>query len=186
MPLSSSRSLRPRFPWLLIILCALPMGLLGAGDFSGGSHSQLALFGAGWEPFAFLTSSTYGFGEKLGLLGCLVVAVVGLGYSVWLMKQVYAAGTGTAAMQDVAKAVRDGANAYLRRQFTVVGVLIVLLTGVIIASKWPWHVEPGMHTAAELQTIAIGRGVAFLMGAAVLGPALGSPACGLPPPGISA
>jgi K(+)-stimulated pyrophosphate-energized sodium pump len=164
MSLSRSRSRRPRFPWLLAILCALPVGLLGAGEYSGTSN-PLALFGAGWEPFAFLSSGAYGLGEKLGLLGCLVVAVAGLGYAGWLMKGVYAADTGTPAMQKVALAVREGANAYLRRQFTVVGILIVLLTVVIIASKWPWTVSPGMHSAGELQVIAIGRGVAFLMGA---------------------
>jgi K(+)-stimulated pyrophosphate-energized sodium pump len=136
------------------------LGLLGAGP-----NSSLALFGAEWEPFAFLTSSAYGLGEKLGLLGCIAVAMAGLAYAGWLMKQVYAADTGTPAMQKVAQAVREGANAYLRRQFTVVGVLIVLLTLVIIASKWPWQVTPGLHTAKELQTIAVGRGVAFLMGA---------------------
>jgi K(+)-stimulated pyrophosphate-energized sodium pump len=136
------------------------VGLLGAAP-----NSSLTLFGADWEPFAFLTSGAYGLGEKLGLIGCLVVAVAGLGYAAWLMKQVYAADTGTPAMQKVAQAVREGANAYLRRQFTVVGILIVLLTLVIIASKWPWQVTPGLHTAKELQTIAVGRGVAFLMGA---------------------
>ena len=165
MTLSRSRAPRPRFPWLLMLACALPVGLLGASDFSDGPHAQLAVFGAGWEPFLFLTSDGYGYGEKLGLLGCLVVAVGGLGYAAWLMKQVYAADIGTPAMQKVAQAVREGANAYLRRQFTVVGVLIVLLTGVIIASKWPWSMGPGAHTARELQTIAVGRGVAFLMGA---------------------
>jgi K(+)-stimulated pyrophosphate-energized sodium pump len=138
----------------------LPVGLLGAGP-----SSPIVLFGSGWEPFAFLLSDKYGFGEKLGLLGCLAVAVGGLAYAARLMKQVYAADTGTPAMQKVAQAVREGANAYLRRQFTVVGVLIVILTIVIILSKWPWSVEPGMHSAGELQTIAIGRGIAFLMGA---------------------
>ncbi len=160
MSLSRSRQRRPRFPWLLVVLCALPVGLLGAAP-----TTSLPLFGAGWEPFAFLTSSAYGPGEKLGLLGCLVVAFGGLGYAAWLMKQVYAADTGTPAMRKVALAIRDGANAYLRRQFRVVGVLIVLLTVVIVASKWPWSAGPGMHSAGELQTIAVGRGVAFLMGA---------------------
>jgi K(+)-stimulated pyrophosphate-energized sodium pump len=143
-----------------LILCALPVGLLGAGP--GGPS---VLFGVGWEPFGFLTSGAYGRGESLGLLGCLAVAVGGLIYAARLMRQVYAADTGTPAMQKVARAVREGANAYLRRQFTVVGVLIVLLTVVIVAAKWPWQVEPGMHTADELKTIALGRGVAFLMGA---------------------
>ena len=160
MSLSRSRQRRPRFPWLLVVLCALPVGLLGAAP-----TTSLTLFGTGWEPFAFLTSSAYGPGERLGLLGCLVVAFGGLGYAAWLMKQVYAADTGTPAMRKVALAIRDGANAYLRRQFRVVGVLIVLLTVVIIAAKWPWGAGPGMHSAGELQTIAVGRGVAFLMGA---------------------
>src|SRR5689334_19455520 len=48
-----------------------------------------------FRSFAFLTSGTYGLGEKLGLLACLVIAVGGLGYAGWLMKQVYAADTGT-------------------------------------------------------------------------------------------
>lgn len=158
-PRSSSR-----FPWLLVLICALPVGLMGA-DLAGGSQRQLALFGEGWQPFEFITSGTYGYGEKLGLLACLAVAVAGLSYAAALMKQVYAMDTGTPAMQLVAKAVRDGANAYLRRQFTVVGLLIVVLTVMIIASKWPWMLEPGMHSENELRVIAFGRGIAFFIGA---------------------
>ncbi len=159
MPPRRSRPLA-RFPWLLILICALPIGLLGAAP-----SSSLTLFGADWEPFGFVTSSAYGLGEKLGLLACVVIAIAGLSYAAMLMKDVYAADTGTPAMQAVALAVRDGANAYLRRQFTVVGALIVVLTGIIIASKWPWQLEPGMHSASELQVIALGRGLAFFMGA---------------------
>ena len=154
-----SRSLS-RFPWILVLVCALPVGLLGAAP-----TSSLSLFGSGWEPFAFLSSAAYGLGEKLGLIACLVIAVAGLGYAASLMKQVYAADTGTPAMQAIAKAVREGANAYLRKQFTVVGILIVVLTVVIVASKWPWSLGPGMHSAGELQVIALGRGFAFFMGA---------------------
>jgi len=145
---------------VLFLICALPIGLLGAAP-----TSPLALFGAGWEPFAFLSSNNYGLGEKLGLLACLVIAVVGLGYAAILMKQVYAADTGTPAMQAVAQAVREGANAYLRKQFTVVGILIVVLTVVIIASKWPWTQSPGQSSAGQLQVVAFGRGFAFFMGA---------------------
>jgi K(+)-stimulated pyrophosphate-energized sodium pump len=159
MPTRRSRPLS-RFPWLVALVCALPLGLLGAAP-----TSSLTLFGAGWEPFGFLTSDAYGTGEKLGLVACVLIAVAGLAYAAWLMKQVYAADTGTPAMEAVARAVREGANAYLRRQFTVVGVLIVVLTVVIVASKWPWQVDGAHHTAGELQVIALGRGLAFFMGA---------------------
>jgi K(+)-stimulated pyrophosphate-energized sodium pump len=151
---------RTRFPWLLVLIAVVPLAVLGAGP----AHSP-TLFAAGWEPFGFLTSSTYGDAEKLGLSACLVIALIGLGYAAWLMKQVYAATTGTPAMRAVALAVRDGANAYLRRQFTVVGVLIVVLTVVIVASKWPWDLEPGQPAAGGFQVVALGRGLAFLLGA---------------------
>jgi K(+)-stimulated pyrophosphate-energized sodium pump len=159
MPAFHSRPLF-RFPWFILLLFALPAGLLGAGP-----SSTVSLFGEGWEPFGFITSGNYGLGEKLGLLACLIIAVSGLVYAAQLMKQVYSADTGTPSMQAVAQAVREGANAYLRRQFTVVGLLIVVLTLVIIASKWPWEREPGERSASELQVIALGRGLAFLMGA---------------------
>jgi K(+)-stimulated pyrophosphate-energized sodium pump len=154
-----SRSLS-RFPWLLILICALPVGLLGAAP-----TSPLTLFGAGWEPFAFVSSGAYGLGEKLGLVACVLIAIAGLGYAAYLMKQVYAAETGTPAMQAVARAVREGANAYLRKQFTVVGILIVVLTAVIVASKWPWTLSPGQPSAGQMQVVALGRGFAFFMGA---------------------
>ncbi len=161
MSLSRSRWQRLRFPWLLALVCVLPLGLLGAAP----AHS-LSLLADGWQPFGFITSGAYGAGEKLGLLACLLVAMGGLGYAGWLMKQVYAADTGTAAMQKVADAVRQGANAYLYRQFSVVIIFVLLLSFIIGAVKWPDESSPGIHSARELKTVAIGRAVAFFMGAA--------------------
>lgn len=145
---------------MVAVGCVLPLGLLGA-DTSGTG----AIGSGSWQPFGFFTSAVYGWGEKLGLLACLVIAGAGLGYAAVLMRQVYAADTGTPAMQKVAAAVRAGANAYLRRQFAVVGLLIVLITGVIIAAKWPWVTDTAVHSLEELQVIALGRGLAFLLGA---------------------
>ncbi len=159
MPTLRSRS-SFRFPGLIVVIAALPLGLLGAAP-----STPPVVFGDGWQPFGFLTSAAYGWGEKLGLIVCGLIAVAGLGYAGSLMRQVYAADTGTAAMQAVARAVRDGANAYLARQFSVVGVLIVVLTAVIIASKWPWDGTAGAIDPGELQTIALGRGLAFFLGA---------------------
>jgi K(+)-stimulated pyrophosphate-energized sodium pump len=64
-------------------------------------------------------------------------------------------------MQFITKAVRDGANAYLRRQFTTVGVLIILITVVLIATKWPAAGSPDYDRHLQ---IALGRGIAFLIG----------------------
>jgi K(+)-stimulated pyrophosphate-energized sodium pump len=63
-------------------------------------------------------------------------------------------------MQEIAKAVREGANAYLSRQFKVIFWLILIIAIILTVTKWPWH-EPDNNTEKQ---IAIGRGVAFLMG----------------------
>ncbi len=78
-----------------------------------------------WEP---LTSNRYSTIEKVLLLANVGVALAGLLYAFMLVGQVKSADQGTPRMQEIAHAVREGANAYLFRQFRVVGVLIVLIT----------------------------------------------------------
>ncbi|MCU0706144.1 MAG: sodium/proton-translocating pyrophosphatase, partial [Fimbriiglobus sp.] len=132
-------------------------GMVAAGPDSPSGHS--------WQPFEFLTSPAYGLVEKGGLLLCVGIALAGLVYAFRLAKQVYATGTGTSAMRAVSDAVRQGADAYLKRQFTVVGVLLVVLTALIIVAKWPWQLGGASETANERIAVTVGRGVAFLIGA---------------------
>lgn len=109
--------------------------------------------------FEFLSNPRYSSGERIALWGTLGVAVLGLLYALMLMKQVNAADQGTKKMQEVAAAVREGANAYLRRQFSTVGILIAILFVILYATK---------ATTTELgwaDPIAIGRAIAFLLGA---------------------
>jgi K(+)-stimulated pyrophosphate-energized sodium pump len=148
-----------RFPWLPLVAAVGTFAMFGAGPESASAGHQ-------WQPFEFLTSPTYGLPEKVGLIVSLLIALCGIGYAFWLAKQVYAAGTGTTAMQAVALAVRQGADAYLKRQFTVVGILLVVLTGLIIAAKWPWQLAAaGEASANERIAVTVGRGIAFLIGA---------------------
>ncbi len=108
--------------------------------------------------FAFMTSSDYSSMEKLALWVVLGVAFAGLGYALMLVGQVKGADRGTEKMEGVANAVRAGANAYLRQQFSKIAVLIAVLTVVLFMTRLS-----GAHTA-DMYPVAFGRAGAFLMG----------------------
>ncbi len=105
--------------------------------------------------FEPLVSSRYAIYEKIALVMNLFIALAGLGYALMLVKQVKTADQGTKKMQEIAQAVREGANAYLYRQFRVVGVLIVLITVVLFFAA---------KASGAVPEIAWGRAIAFLIG----------------------
>ncbi|WP_410593401.1 sodium-translocating pyrophosphatase [Amycolatopsis sp. lyj-23] len=100
-------------------------------------------------------------GEKIALSGggytivgvVAVVALAALVIGYVLLKEVLAAGQGTAKMQDIAKAVQEGAAAYLKRQrntLAIFGVIVFLLLFILPADDW---------------NEKIGRSIFFLVGA---------------------
>ncbi len=129
-----------------------PTGLLAqvepAADATG-EHFQ-------W--FQFMTSDRFAGYERVLLWVVLVVAIGALVYAGSLVAFVYRADTGTRRMQDIAAAVREGANAYLKRQLSTVAVMIVLLIGLLYATK-------AMQDRDWLSPFAFGRAGAFFIGA---------------------
>ncbi len=98
-------------------------------------------------------------GERVALFVTLLIAVAGLLYALMLMRQVKAADNGTPKMQQIADAVREGANAYLKRQLTTVSILIAVLVVVLFVTK-------GMSSDKGFaDPFALGRAGAFLIGA---------------------
>ena len=85
----------------------------------------------------------------------VVVALAGLGYAFLLVGQVKGAPQGTPRMQEIARAIREGADAYLFRQFRIVGVLIIIITAVL------WWASNQSNNPIE---ISWGRAIAFLVG----------------------
>ncbi|WP_029289795.1 sodium-translocating pyrophosphatase [Cellulomonas sp. HZM] len=79
-------------------------------------------------------------------LASLVVAAV-------LRRQVLAAGEGTASMQDIAKAVQEGASAYLNRQFRTLALFAVVVCALLFLLPGDGGVK-------------VGRSIFFLVGAA--------------------
>src|ERR1700736_4786861 len=82
-----------------------------------------------------------------------VVALLALAVAGWLVREVLAAGQGTAKMQEIALAVQEGAAAYLRRQFQTIGVFVVLIFFVLLLLP------------ADTASIRWGRSAFFLVGA---------------------
>jgi K(+)-stimulated pyrophosphate-energized sodium pump len=105
-----------------------------------------------WEP---LLSEKYQSYEKVALLANVIVALAGLGYALMLVGQVKNANQGTPRMQEIALAIREGANAYLYKQFRVVGMLIVAITVLLYFAA---------DASGVLPEIAWGRAISFLVG----------------------
>src|SRR5258708_1912029 len=82
-----------------------------------------------------------------------VIALMALAVAGWLVRDVLAASQGTPKMQEIARAVQEGAAAYLRRQFRTLGVFVVLIFFVLL-------VLPAVN-----ESVRFGRSIFFLVGA---------------------
>ncbi len=103
--------------------------------------------------FSFMSDPAYDIYEQIALWLVLGVAVAGLAYAGWLVTQVIGADEGTPKMREVGAAIRQGANAYLARQFRAIILLVFILTGLIWA------------TTEGTSQVAVGRAAAFFAGA---------------------
>jgi len=95
-----------------------------------------------------LSGGDYGIVAVVAVVALAALAIGGV-----LLKEVLATGQGTAKMQDIAKAVQEGATAYLNRQrntLSIFGVVVFLLLFALPADDWNER---------------IGRSIFFLVGA---------------------
>src|SRR2546430_7502061 len=105
--------------------------------------------------FSFFGSHPVGFA-----LVCAVVAVAyGIGLTIWLLGQP----AGTERMQEISRAVQEGAAAYLRKQYTTIAIVSIvpfLLLGLY--HKLGWGTAFGFLIGAILSAAAgfIGMNVA--------------------------
>jgi K(+)-stimulated pyrophosphate-energized sodium pump len=93
----------------------------------------------------------------------LAISVIALVVAALLAKQVLASPTGTAEMQSISNAIREGAEAFLRRQYRTIGMLSVAAAAVIFIFYYinrtvPNIAEMGAGTAMRIT-------ISFLVGA---------------------
>jgi len=121
----------------------------------------------------------------LFIIACGVLSIV---YAIWATQSVMASDAGNQRMQEIAAAIREGATAYLSRQYTTIGVV-----GIIVFIITWWQLTPqaafgfaigailsgaagfiGMHVSvranvrtaqAASQSLSAGLDVAFKSGA---------------------
>jgi K(+)-stimulated pyrophosphate-energized sodium pump len=110
--------------------------------------------------------------EQIAIYTVLGVAILGLGYAVFLRAQILREDKGTAKMQEVWGWIKDGANAYLGRQLRSILPLIGVLTIALFLSVYivPPTAEAKEHFAGMPESqvtliIAFARAIAFIMGA---------------------
>jgi K(+)-stimulated pyrophosphate-energized sodium pump len=137
----------------LVVLLGLTVyvAVLGAQTAAAPATGETVTF----KPFSFLDpSSNFSGVERIALFVVLAIAVAGLLYALMLVGQVRKADQGTKKMQEIAQAVREGANAYLGAQFKKIAPLMVIIAILLYftaSSPNPWF-----HW---------GRSLAFLVGA---------------------
>jgi K(+)-stimulated pyrophosphate-energized sodium pump len=109
------------------------------------------------------------------LCGALAIA-----YAIWATRSVLQADAGSARMQEISAAVREGAQAYLKRQYStiaLVGVVIFLIVGYFLG----WLVAIGFAVGAVLSGAAgfIGMNVSVRANVRTAQAAISSLAAGL-------
>ncbi|MEU0518821.1 sodium-translocating pyrophosphatase [Streptosporangium sp. NPDC006007] len=100
------------------------------------------------EPAVSLSGSHFNIVIVVAVVALIALVVAGV-----LVREVLAAGQGTERMRNIARAVQEGASAYLTRQFRTLAVFVILIPFLL-------YLLP-----AESTGVAVGRSAFFVVGA---------------------
>jgi K(+)-stimulated pyrophosphate-energized sodium pump len=102
-------------------------------------------------------------GEWAVLLLSAAAALVAIAVGFFLVKSVMAADEGSPKMKEIAKAIQEGALAYLKRQFKTIGVILVPLAAIVFLTSTA-IAKPDGSEALSFGQSGLWRTVAFVLG----------------------
>jgi K(+)-stimulated pyrophosphate-energized sodium pump len=117
-------------------------------------------FGFQTSPAGSPVSSSVSSSDSLWLWIAISVGILALIAAAVLAKIVLAGDTGTGEMQAISNAIREGAEAFLARQYKTIGILAVVLAVVVFC---------GYYFSPRTQDVAGKTVIAFLVGAVCSG-----------------
>ncbi|MDR3519367.1 MAG: sodium-translocating pyrophosphatase [Candidatus Pacebacteria bacterium] len=89
------------------------------------------------------------------LLFAIVSAVIAIVYGLFLAKSILKKSAGNARMQEIAKAIQEGAGAYLNKQYKTIGMIAVVLFLIIgLVPKLGWTMACGFLVGAVFSALA--------------------------------
>ncbi|HET9059221.1 MAG TPA: sodium-translocating pyrophosphatase [Acidimicrobiales bacterium] len=118
-----------------------------------GGYQAFTLRGTDWDWLGF----------------ALACAVVSIAVAFVLMRNVLAADEGTPAMREIAKAIQEGAIAYLRRQYRTIGLIVIPVAVLVFVTATKVVNTATGHTALGFVPSGIYRTLAFIVGATFSG-----------------
>jgi K(+)-stimulated pyrophosphate-energized sodium pump len=123
---------------------------------------QLFAAEGGWQEF------TLAGGEWFVLIGAALTALLALGVGFLLMRGVLAADQGTPKMIEIAKAIQEGALAYLKRQFRTIGYILVPLAIIVFVTSVAVDKPSGVEALSFAESGTF-RTLAFIAGGVLSG-----------------
>jgi K(+)-stimulated pyrophosphate-energized sodium pump len=95
-----------------------------------------------------------------------VAGIAAILFALYLARDVLSRDKGPQAMQDVADTIREGADAFIKRQYSTIAILAIV-AAVVIGAVIAWVDTPETADVPELAGLPIGilTGIAFLVGA---------------------
>jgi K(+)-stimulated pyrophosphate-energized sodium pump len=116
----------------------------------------------GYQPFVLSGN------DRLILWAIIACGVIGICTGLYLVRGVMAADAGSVKMREIAKAIQEGAEAFLKRQARTILIIVVPLA-VLIFFTATKVVRPDGSIAMTFTQNGIWRAVCFLLGAAFSG-----------------